>query len=72
MHDGFKESYSRHFLRQGYRLIYVGNGASDVMPAQYADKIFARDTLLASCKEKQIECQPFDDLSGVARTLEHM
>lgn len=72
MHAGLKEAYSRHFLRQDYRLIYVGNGASDVMPAQYADKIFARDTLLASCKEKQIECQPFNNLSEVTRILECM
>jgi 2-hydroxy-3-keto-5-methylthiopentenyl-1-phosphate phosphatase len=68
--DGLKEAYIKLFLKQGYRVIYVGNGDSDVVPAKYAQHIFATGELLAYCKENNLKCQPFDDLTDVARALE--
>jgi 2-hydroxy-3-keto-5-methylthiopentenyl-1-phosphate phosphatase len=68
--DGLKEAYTKSFLSQGYRVIYVGNGDSDIIPAKYAHEIFARGELLAYCKENGIECKAFDDLTDVVKALE--
>ena len=68
--EGFKEAYTKLFLAKGYRVIYVGNGVSDVSPAQLAHHIFACGELLRHCKEADIPCTPFVDLSDVAKRLE--
>jgi 2-hydroxy-3-keto-5-methylthiopentenyl-1-phosphate phosphatase len=70
LEDSFKESYTRSFLRDGYRVVYVGNGASDFPPARQAHHVFAIDDLLASCEETNLNCTPFNDLNDVVRGLE--
>ena len=69
MQTGFKDAYTRLFLSQGYRVIYIGDGASDCPPASQAHKIFARDDLLAYCQKNSLDCVPFDDLRDVVRGL---
>jgi len=68
--DGFKEAYTRSFLRKGYRVVYVGNGMSDASPAKQAYHIFATGELLAYCKETNLNCTPFVALNDVVRGLE--
>jgi len=68
----FKGAYTRAFLKQSYRVVYVGNGPSDITPASLAQHIFARDGLLDYCKDKNLPCQPFDDLNDVIRGLESL
>ncbi len=68
--DGFKEAYIRSFLRKGYRVVYIGNGASDASPAKQAYHIFATGELLACCKETNLNCTPFIALNDVVRGLE--
>ena len=68
--DGFKEAYTDLFLRQGYKIIYLGNGDSDIIPAQYADRTFARGELLTYYKQNGLECIPFDSLFDVIGVLE--
>jgi 2-hydroxy-3-keto-5-methylthiopentenyl-1-phosphate phosphatase len=68
----FKEAYTRVFLRQGYRLICIGNGPSDIAPAVHAHHVFARDGMLDACKETGLECTPFDDLNDIVRGLESL
>lgn len=70
LENNFKKAYIEHFLRQGYRVIYIGDGASDCLPASQADYIFARDDLLAYCTQQELNCTPFDDLNDVVRGLE--
>ncbi len=70
LQSGFKESYIRLFLKQGYRVIYIGNGLSDTLPARLAHHIFARDELLAYCNQKKLNHTSFIDLNDVARGLE--
>ena len=70
--SNFKEAYAREFLKQGYRLIYVGNGPSDIYPAVHAHHIFATDGLLDYCREMEIECTPFHDLNDVVTGLERL
>ena len=68
--DGFKETYTRLFLSRGYRVVYIGNGTSDTVPARQANHIFATDELLTYCKETNLDCTPFTDLNDVVRGLE--
>jgi len=68
--DGLKEAYIKLFLKQGYRVVYVGNGDSDILPAKYAHHILARGELLAYCNRNGIGHKPFTKLSEVVTALE--
>jgi len=70
--DGFKEAYTRDFLKQGYRIVYVGNGVSDFAPARLCSHIFSLDNLTASCKEAGVAHTPFTDLREVAEGLKKL
>jgi len=70
--DGLKETYIKLFLKQGYRVIYVGNGDSDIAPAKYAHQILARGELLAYCRENNLKCRPFADFVDIIKALELM
>jgi len=70
LQDGFKEAYTRSFLSMGYRVVYVGNGPSDMPAARLAHHVFARGQLLALCKEANLNHTPFVDLNDVVRGLE--
>lgn len=68
--DGFKEAYTRSFLKLGYRVIYMGNGDSDVAPAKYAHHVFATGELLAYCRENNLNYKPFDNFVDVVRYID--
>ena len=68
--DGFKEAYIRLFLKEGYRVVYIGNGLSDSFPAKQAHHVFATSELLTYCKETNLNCTPFADFNDVIRGLE--
>jgi len=70
--DGFKEAYTQSFLKLGYKLIYVGNGDSDVAPAKYAHHIFATGDLLAYCRENNLKYKPFETFLDAVRELNLM
>jgi len=70
--DGFKEAYVKSFLKLGYRVIYVGNGDSDVAPAKYAHHVFATGDLLAYCRENNLKYKPFETFIDVVRELNLM
>ncbi|MGA8849413.1 MAG: MtnX-like HAD-IB family phosphatase [Dehalococcoidia bacterium] len=70
--DGVKEAYIKSFLKLGYRVIYIGNGDSDVAPAKYAHHVFATGDLLAYCRENNLDYKPFENFSDVVRDLEQM
>ncbi len=52
--------------------VYIGNGSSDVCPAQYCDFIFAKDTLLKYCEKERISYFPFDNFNDVKQKLENL
>jgi len=68
--DKFKQSYVEQHLRQDYRVVYIGDGYSDIAPASLADQVFARDDLLAHYRENNLGCTPFNDLNDVVMGLE--
>ena len=72
LEDGFKEAYIQSFLKLGYRVIYIGNGDSDLAPAKHAHHVFATGDLLACTKENNLHCRPFEDFGDVVRDLKQM
>jgi len=72
LEDGFKEAYVKTFLKLGYRIIYMGNGDSDIAPAQYAHHIFATGELLAYCRENNLKYKPLENFIDAVRDMEQM
>ncbi len=70
LQDGFKEAYIRLFLSRGYRVVYIGNGTSDTLPARQAHHIFATGELLTYCQQTNLDCTPFTNLNDVVSGLE--
>ena len=69
---GFKEAYIRLFLGKGYRVVYIGNGASDIPSAKLAHHIFATGELLDYCKETNLHYMPFVDHNDIVRGLQSL
>ena len=69
--EDFKVVYVNSFLREGYRIIYVGNGTSDLAPAKKCHYIFATGVLVDHCKQINLGCTSFTDFNQVIRALEH-
>jgi 2-hydroxy-3-keto-5-methylthiopentenyl-1-phosphate phosphatase len=69
LEDKFKETYLRLFQDRGYRVIYAGNGTSDISPASQAYHIFATSDLLTYCQKMNVKCTPFDDLNDIVKGL---
>jgi 2-hydroxy-3-keto-5-methylthiopentenyl-1-phosphate phosphatase len=72
MDAGFKESYTKLLIKDGYDVAYVGNGVSDICPSRLAVKVFATGDLLRKCREEKLAYIPFDDLHDVVRGLENI
>jgi 2-hydroxy-3-keto-5-methylthiopentenyl-1-phosphate phosphatase len=72
LEDGFKEAYIQSFLELGYRVIYIGNGDSDVAPAKFAHQVFATGDLLAYSKKNNLHCRPFEDFRDVVKDLKRV
>jgi 2-hydroxy-3-keto-5-methylthiopentenyl-1-phosphate phosphatase len=51
------------------RIVYVGNGHSDVCPSAEADLVFAKGVLLQTCEERRRSCVPFENFSEVIEFL---
>jgi 2-hydroxy-3-keto-5-methylthiopentenyl-1-phosphate phosphatase len=70
--DGFKEAYTKMLVKNGYPVIYIGNGDSDIYPARQAKFIFATDQLLKRCQAEKLDCIPFNDFFEVIKGLEKL
>ena len=55
---------------QGYQVIYVGDGHSDLCPALEADMVFAKKELADLCREEEIDFIPFDTFADVQREVD--
>ena len=75
MDSGLKDTYASLFLENGYRVIYIGDGRSDFLPARRCDLIFAAaddGSLLPICRHENVECHPyttFHDIITIMETL---
>jgi len=68
----FKAAYTKMFLKEGYRVAYIGNGPSDINPASLSHYIFAREGLLENCQKRNLPCQPFNDFHDVIKELDSL
>ncbi len=50
--DGFKETYTDDLCRQGYRVIYIGDGSSDIYSARKANYVIATGICWNSASRK--------------------
>lgn len=58
-------------LRKGFsRVIYIGDGHSDLCAARYADLIFAKDALAEDCERSNRQYLPFSSFADVVAALE--
>jgi 2-hydroxy-3-keto-5-methylthiopentenyl-1-phosphate phosphatase len=69
---GFKETYTDYLCQQGYQVIYIGNGTSDIYPSRKAKYVCATADLLKRCKAEKLKCYPFNDFYDVIKTLESL
>jgi 2-hydroxy-3-keto-5-methylthiopentenyl-1-phosphate phosphatase len=72
LNDNFKEAYIKSFLKLGYRVVYIGNGDSDIAPAKYARQVFATGDLLTHCRKNNLKCKPFETFREVVGELHSM
>lgn len=56
-----KASHVIALKKEGYRVIYAGDGGNDRFGAFYADLIFARDQLARICRKKDVAFIPWQD-----------
>lgn len=69
---GFKEAYMETFRRPGRRIIYLGDGLSDIFPARAADYVFACKELVTIAREQGLPHTAFESLLEVREALEKM
>ena len=67
--NDFKKAYIEHFLQQGYRIAYIGNGESDIASAGLSHHVFATGALLEHYQANGLTCTPFDDFGQVLAGL---
>jgi 2-hydroxy-3-keto-5-methylthiopentenyl-1-phosphate phosphatase len=69
---GFKEAYTEMLCKEGYNVIYVGNGTSDIYPSRKAKYVCATADLLERCREEKLKCYPFEDFHDVIKALKSL
>ncbi len=53
-------------------IVYIGDGISDRCPVQYADIVFAKDSLVNYCEEQNITFHRFENFSDVLNVFRRM
>jgi 2-hydroxy-3-keto-5-methylthiopentenyl-1-phosphate phosphatase len=69
---GFKEAYTDVLIKEGYDVIYIGDGRSDIYPSRRSRFVFATGNLLGRCQLEKLPHQPFNDFFDVIRGLEKL
>lgn len=57
-----KPNIIQKYKSEGYQVIFVGDGLSDIEAVSVADRIYARDELLDYCKQQDIPATSFSDM----------
>ncbi len=53
-------------------IVYIGDGISDRCPVQFADVVFAKDSLVSFCETHNITFHRFEDFSDILKTFRAM
>lgn len=64
-----KPTIVKDYQSQGYEVVFVGDGLSDVEAAEVADVVYAKDVLLREARERGIGFREFEELQDVYRDL---
>ncbi|MCH8087522.1 MAG: MtnX-like HAD-IB family phosphatase [Chloroflexi bacterium] len=67
---GFKLACQEHLRGSADRMVYIGDGTSDVLPALRSDLVLARSTLAAEMEARGHPFIPFETFDDVVRALE--
>jgi len=67
-----KRSLVEAYQRQGYRVIFIGDGNNDADPASAADTVFARDNLLRYAQNAGMPAVGFDGFEEICASLDQM
>ena len=65
----FKRSRVLHHRRRGRRVLFAGDGTSDLPAAQAADLAFARGHLLRRCRSRGVPARPLDTFAAPRKAL---
>lgn len=60
-----KPQIVRDYQREGFAVVFIGDGLSDVEVAGVADLLYAKDRFLEVCRQKGIPALPFSELEDV-------
>ena len=69
---GFKEAYTAMLCKEGYDVIYIGNGTSDIYPSRLSKHVFATADLLKGCRKENLKCYPFEDFYDVTKAMKSL
>nr|MDO8097559.1 MtnX-like HAD-IB family phosphatase [Candidatus Njordarchaeota archaeon] len=64
-----KRLHLRRLKKNGYKIIYVGDGYSDMCAAEEADFVIAKSYLLDHCMTHKIQYAAFKDFADVVRSI---
>ncbi len=70
--QGFKESFTREFKKNGHTVVYVGDGRSDIVPAGEADFAIARSFLERHLKANGVPYYGFETFADVRAHVEEI
>ncbi len=70
LNDDFKLAYNESFQKAGYRVIYIGNGGSDMDPARESAYVFATESLTRHCRWEGVPFTHFRDHTDIIPVLE--
>ncbi len=70
--SGLKEGYVNHYKQAGHTVVYVGQGLSDISPAEAADYVIARSSLAEHLTEQGRPYHRFDTFQDVGKRLEEI
>lgn len=64
-----KEAIVRRLAGGRHPVIFIGDGLSDRFAVEESDLVFAKRQLLSYCREKGIDCRPFETFADVEEAL---
>ena len=67
-----KPQIVRDFQRRGFRVLFIGDGLSDVEVLQVADQIYAKDVLLQHARQDGADVREFNTLGEVYSDLSRL
>lgn len=70
--DGFKQAYTDMLLKEGYQVVYIGDGNSDIYSARKAKYVCATGNLLKRCQQEDLYWYSFEDFLDVERVVRRL